>query len=135
MSATTYLLDSDIIIDALRGKRGRARALGALIQKGGLLACCAINVAEVCAGMRPNEETRTRAFLESLEYLDITRATAEEAGRLKRRWAQKGVTLGLADVTVAAVALAHGARLITGNLRHYPMADLRMFTLPEAKEA
>ena len=59
----TYLLDTNIIIDALNDKRSRNAALFSLVAAGHTLACCPINVAEVCAGLRPKEEERTTALL------------------------------------------------------------------------
>ena len=67
----TYLLDTSVISDALNGKKNRDRFLKELLQHGHLLACCAINVTEVYAGLRSHEETRTRELLESLQYFPI----------------------------------------------------------------
>ncbi len=64
----TYLLDTSVIIDTLNGKRDRAALLEELLREGNMLACCAVNVAEVYAGMHPAEEAATDAFLKSLEY-------------------------------------------------------------------
>lgn len=130
MSASMYLLDSDVIIDALNGKRGRNVLLEGLLREGRLLACCAINVTEVYAGVRPHEEERTGEFLDSLGYYPLTREIAREAGLLKRHWSRKGTTLSLADATIAAVALANDLPLITGNAKHYPMPELRLCPLP-----
>lgn len=51
-----FLLDTNVIIDALNGKKDRNPFLLGLIDQGHLLACCPINVAEVYAGVRPKEE-------------------------------------------------------------------------------
>ncbi|MGH9452646.1 MAG: PIN domain-containing protein, partial [Terriglobia bacterium] len=56
---TTYLLDTSIVIDALRGKHGRDEFLKRLLQEGHLLACSSIQVTEVYAGLRPQEEAVT----------------------------------------------------------------------------
>jgi predicted nucleic acid-binding protein len=48
-----FLLDTNIIIDALNDKKNRNQALLALAEAGNVLACCPINVAEVYAGVRP----------------------------------------------------------------------------------
>jgi predicted nucleic acid-binding protein len=77
----TYLLDTNIIIDALNGKRNRNAALFNLAAAGHTLACCPINVAEVCAGLRPKEEERTTALLRSLKLYPIAFPVAELAGR------------------------------------------------------
>ena len=123
----TYLLDSSVIIDVLNNKRARDTLLLRLLAEGHLLACCALNVAEVYAGMRSHEQARTDVLVDSLQYVEITRHIAKHAGRLKFEWARKGVTLSTPDTTIAAVALAHKLILITDNRKHYPMPELRLF--------
>src|ERR1044071_6151004 len=110
---TTYLLDTSVIIDVLNGKRNRDALLKGLLSQGDRLAGCAINVSEVYAGMRPKEETKTEAFLQSLEYYDITWDVARLAGMLKRDYAKKGATLSLTDTTIAAAAIEYNLTLIT----------------------
>ena len=68
----TFLLDTNIIIDAINDKRNRNQALIDLAEAGNILACCPINVAEVYAGMRPKEEQRTSGMLRSLKLYSIT---------------------------------------------------------------
>jgi predicted nucleic acid-binding protein len=128
----TYLLDSSVIIDAINGKRGRNELLISLAGQGHILACCPINVAEVCAGMRPKEERLTTALLQSLELYPIPFPVAELAGRLKRDHAMKGVTLSLADAVIAAVAIGNQITLITDNIKDFPMRDLSLYPLPKA---
>ncbi|MGO9263077.1 MAG: PIN domain-containing protein [Bryobacteraceae bacterium] len=67
------LLDSSVIFDHLNGRFGRTEFLDRLVgQQGHVLACCSVNFTEVYAGLRPREEDRTAAFLNSLEYLPVT---------------------------------------------------------------
>jgi predicted nucleic acid-binding protein len=68
---TRFLLDTTFIIDVLNGRRGRAGVMKDLIAQQHELACCAINVAEVYAGMRAPETQKTEALLRSLEYVPI----------------------------------------------------------------
>jgi predicted nucleic acid-binding protein len=126
----TYLLDTSVIIDALNGKRNRGQMLKGLLQQGHLLACCSINVTEVYAGLKPQEEMRTRELLESLLYFAIAWPVAHLAGLLKRDHARKGITLATTDVTIAATAIHHQLILITDNLKHYPMKELSIYPLP-----
>jgi predicted nucleic acid-binding protein len=123
----TYLLDTSIIIDVLNNKRERPQLLKSLLDQGHSLACCAINVSEVYAGLRPKEELRTREFLESLDYLEVTWEIARHAGLLKRDYGQKGQALSLADATLAALAIEHGCPFITDNRKHFPMKNLSLF--------
>jgi predicted nucleic acid-binding protein len=127
---TTYLLDTSVIIDVLNGKRDREALLKGLLSQGDLLACCAVNVSEVYAGMRPKEETKTEALLQSLDYYEINWEVAKRAGLLKRDYSKKGQTLSLTDTTIAAVALEYNLTLITDNVKHYPMPQLKFYPLP-----
>ena len=84
------LLDSSVIFDHLNGRFGRTQFLERLVvQQGYVLACCAVNLTEVYAGLRPAEEERTEAFLNSLEYLPIAPKIARQAGLLRRDWQKK----------------------------------------------
>jgi predicted nucleic acid-binding protein len=56
----TFLLDTNIIIDAINGKKGRNASLIGLAEQGHTLACCPVNVAEVHAGLRPKEGAKAR---------------------------------------------------------------------------
>jgi predicted nucleic acid-binding protein len=125
-----YLLDTSVIIDTINGKRNREQLLTELLQQGNLLACCPINVTEVYAGLRPAEESRTLDLLESLKYYPITWPVARLAGLIKRDYRKKGITLATTDVIIAAVALHHQITLITDNLKHYPMKELSLYSLP-----
>jgi len=115
----TYLLDTAVIIDFLNGKTKRR-------EQGHMLACCAVNVAEVYAGLRPPKAPKTEAFLRQLDYREVTWEIARRAGLLKNEWGNKGHTLSLGDVTVAATALACGLVLMTDNPKHFPMTELEI---------
>ena len=121
-----YLLDTTVIIDCLRGKKEVVGFLTQVVSDGSMFGCCAINIAEVYAGVRENERQVTKNFLDSLEYYEITRDLAELAGGYKRAHAEKGLTLSLSDVIIAAVAISNNLTLVTDNLRHYPMSELNI---------
>ena len=125
------LLDTSVLIDVLRARRGRRELLSKLVQAGHTLATSALNVAEICAGMRPEEETRTGFFLDALDCYPLTESVGRRAGRLKQEWAQKGKTLTLADTLVAAVALEQGCILMTDNHKDFPMKELQHYPLNE----
>jgi predicted nucleic acid-binding protein len=68
------LIDTNLLIDALRNRFGRAALLDSLAKKGYVLTISAINVAEVYAGLRPGEETTTQALLDGLRCIPVTPA-------------------------------------------------------------
>ncbi len=119
------LLDSSVIFDHLNGRFGRTAFLQQLVEQGHILACCAVNITEVYAGLRPGEEDRTAAFMNSLEYLPVSPDIARHAGLLRRDWQKKGQTLSYTDATIAAVALSHEVPILTDNGKHFPMPELQ----------
>lgn len=124
------LLDTTILIDVLRHRSGRRELLTEIVHEGHTLATTAINLTEIYAGMRPTEEAGTKMFLDSLECYPVTAAIARRAGRLKWEWSQKGRTLALDDMLIAAAALEHGLALMTDNRMDFPMDELDLYSLP-----
>lgn len=125
------LLDTSVLIDALRARRARRVWLAELVRSGHTLETSALNVAEVYAGMRPEEEARTREFLQALLCYPLSCSTAERAGRLRSQWSRKGRTLSVADTIVAAIAIEQNCALATDNRKDFPMPEVRLYELPE----
>ena len=123
------LLDTTVLIDALRHRTKLSAKLGNLVQDGHVLTTSTVNMAEVYAGMRPTEERETAALFQGLHCYPLTEGIAELAGRLKYQWAMRGRTLSLIDMIVAATALENGAALITDNRKDFPVHGLRFFSV------
>jgi predicted nucleic acid-binding protein len=117
------LLDTTVLIDALRGlsAAGRVRSLR---DEGQMPWICAVNVEEVMRGVRTNEEAMVLRFLGGMRLAPLGRAEGEQAGRWRRDHAARGVTLSQAGCLIAAAAIGVGARLATGNPKHFPMSEL-----------
>jgi len=117
------LLDTTVLIDVLRG-RGAVGRLRGLRASGDLPVACAINVEEIVRGLRPGEEVPARSLVEGLRLAPLGDAEGWRAGAWRRDFAALGVTLSQADCLVAAAAVSIGARLATGNPKHFPMPGL-----------
>lgn len=76
---------------------------------------------EILAGMRPTEEADTRALLSTLVWHSVDAEIAKEAGTPGRRWLPNHHTSDSADRAIAATAIRTEARLLTLNVRHFPM--------------
>ena len=121
------LVDTDILIHFLRGRREAKNFLSLLLDQSRIL-CSAITVAEIFAGIRPGEEEKTRALIDNLEVLDVTREIAEKAGQYRRTIRSQSIELD--DCLIAATALIHRSVLATGNGKHYPMRDIDVRVVP-----
>jgi predicted nucleic acid-binding protein len=114
------LVDTSILIDHLRGHSSAADLL-ARERAGDVLHASEITRLEVLAGMRPHEEAATRLLLDTIEWRSVDAEVAEKAGELGRTWLPSHGGIDGADLAIAATALVLGARLLTLNVRHFPM--------------
>jgi predicted nucleic acid-binding protein len=118
------LLDTDVIIEVLRGRRRVAEAILGLEAAGVRTYACAVSWAEIHAGLRPGEEALTHAFLAQRAEVVIDAHTGERAGQYLARYARSH-GLEIADALIAAAATTAGLALWTQNQPDYPMPDLR----------
>jgi predicted nucleic acid-binding protein len=128
-----YLLDSDIIIWHLRGRREITEMLKDL-QRSGLPGCSAISVLEVQLGVKTkDEEEKTNRFLESLKVFDVNMDIAKIASKLIREYKAKGVTMDIPDSIIASTCILHDLILVTYNKKHYPISELKFHLPPQIK--
>ncbi|MDI7259249.1 MAG: type II toxin-antitoxin system VapC family toxin [Thermodesulfobacteriota bacterium] len=126
----SFLLDSDVIIWHLRGRKEVTEMLRDL-QKFGLPACSALSVLEVQLGVKKGEEEKTDRFFKSLRILDVNMEIANHAARLIREYRAKGVTIDLPDAIIASTCIIHDLTLVTYNTKHYPIAELKFYPVPQ----
>lgn len=117
------LLDSTVLIDALRGRPAAARVAG-LRRLGTEPWVCAISIEEIWRGLRPTEESVVRRFFNGLRVAPVGAAEGICAGTWRREYAERGVTLHQADCLIAAAALGVGAALATANINDFPMEEV-----------
>jgi predicted nucleic acid-binding protein len=119
------LLDSNILIDAIRGRN--FAAFQAAVESRHQLATSAVSIGEIYAGTRPPEEGRTAELLSKLECYPVTAAIGRHAGELLDNWGRRGRTLQLPDMLIAATAIEHGLALMTDNRKDFPMPELTFY--------
>lgn len=118
------LFDTDVLIDILKNNSKTIEQVKQLTKESEGFYCSTINLAEIFAGMRTNEDGRTRQLLEGLSYFDVTMQIAELAGRMKFK--TKTHVLWLDDCLIAATAIINECILVTKNIKHYPFSSLKL---------
>jgi len=117
------LLDSTVLIDALRGRPAGDR-LRALRRQGDEPWTCAISIDEIWRGLLPGEEAVARRLVRGLRCAPLGPLEGIRAGQWRRQFAGRGITLHPADCLIAAAATGIEARLATGNPTDFPMDDI-----------
>lgn len=126
---TKYLLDTNQIIDHLRGRNEIKELLLELLNQGNIICSCSITIAEIYAGVKPKETDKTKKLLDSFWFLETTKEISEMAGKIKQKYSQKGITLSFADTIIAAIAIAHNAVLITSNAKDFPKGLVKIISM------
>ncbi len=125
-----YLLDSDALVDYLNAYLPTMQLLEELLTSRNVLATNAIVIAEVFSGLSLPKRVEAQPFVDGLAFLELTAAVAKRAGELRYNAARRGVSLGIADVLVAATALEQFATVVSGNVRHFEQTGVPLLPLP-----
>ncbi|MBI3970868.1 MAG: type II toxin-antitoxin system VapC family toxin [Chloroflexi bacterium] len=124
-----YLIDTDALIDYSKGREPATSRIQQFITQDDELGVCAINVAEFFAGIAPPDRAYWQQVFSTLAYWDVSPQAAMQAGEMRYDFAQQGQTLSTTDTLIAAVAMEHGATIITSNVKDYPMPGVQLLSL------
>ncbi|MBA3237658.1 MAG: type II toxin-antitoxin system VapC family toxin [Parachlamydiaceae bacterium] len=115
-----YLIDTDVLIDYLRGNIQAVKFLKELIN-GSRCFLSSITIAELYAGVREGEERYILdQFIQEFQMIPLNADIAMKGGIYRRDYG-KSHGLGLADALIAASAEDYMLHLVTLNKKHYPM--------------
>jgi predicted nucleic acid-binding protein len=128
------LLDTDTYSEVLKAVNTTVAGNAATHRRHhGIYTLSAITVMEDVQGYQRVQNTRRlQAFLSSIaseEVLPFDPTAAELAGRIAGDLERIGQPIGRADPMIAAIALAHGLKLATGNTSHYQRVQLLGYPL------
>lgn len=116
--AGPFLLDTDVLIDFLRGDNKAVTFVNANSSR---IILSSIVVAELYAGVKGESELTVLENFVSLFPVIPVSSDIAKAGGLYRRDYGKSHGVGLADAIIAATCQAENAELKTLNIKHYPM--------------
>ena len=121
----SLLIDSDILIDHLRKKGIALDFLTAEVESETLLFVSVISRVEIFAGMKKGEEETVHGLFSILTPLDIDVSIADKAGEYLSKYS-KSHALNIGDALIAATAKEMSLKLVTRNVKHYPMKDIEL---------
>ena len=125
MGRLTHMLDTDVVIELLRG---RDRALDARISSADGLCMSAVTAAELASGAsrsarREDAELLVQQLVHAVPVEDFGSAAAGLAGEVRATLARSGTPIGPYDTLIAGHALALGVSLVTRNHREFDRVD------------
>lgn len=113
-----YCIDSDILIDYLRGVENARSFLISAAEKSNL-SISVVSIVELYAGKETKDEAKRKRideFLQSFVLIGLDRFLAQTAGKLRRDHEKP-----FADMIIAATALDYNLCLVTRNVKHFDM--------------
>ena len=122
---SSALIDTNILIDHLRGKSSSTDFLKSLIINETKLVCSVITRVELIAGMRPGEDNKLKTLLQIFEEISVDISVADIAGKYMNIFMKShGLTAG--DAIIAATAKIMGSTLYSLNIERFPMTDINV---------
>ncbi|MBI2917502.1 MAG: PIN domain-containing protein [Chloroflexi bacterium] len=121
-----YLLDTDILVNVLGPVPSKALAAKLALVPVEQQLTSSITLAELLYEAYRRQE-RTAATLEQVErrvisalpILPFDAEAARRYGEIRATLERQGMRLADADLRIAAIALAQGLTVVTGNVRHF----------------
>jgi len=118
----SYLIDTDWVIDFLKGKRGIVDRLSSLVDRG--LAISIISLAELYEGVyaSDNPERTVKGwhdFLAGVAVLGIDDEIAKIFGKQRTIWRKERRLIDNFDLLIAATCLHYELTLLTNNVSHF----------------
>jgi predicted nucleic acid-binding protein len=124
---TTYIADSDVIIDFFNKHNTVPNNMEQFLRKEKVV-ISAITFMEVRRGWNPEQTKKMRPILMALfPVIDVTTEIADYAGEQWNRYRSQGMTLSTTDTLIAATAILNHFCLITRNIKDFPMPELNLY--------
>ena len=126
-----YLVDTDFVVDYLKGKPESIKVLTSLANKG--LAISIITYGEIYEGIYFGHDPKTQErgflqFLRGASVLLLNRAVMKNFARIRGYLRRKGEIIGDSDIMIAATASVNGLILLTRNKKDFQKIEgLKLF--------
>ena len=125
------LIDSSLFIDHMRAKDKKNTFLADVLRRGSVLFISTVVEYEVELGMTPLHIEQWSIIRRRLKILPFESLMALTACRIKNELKAKGKQIDLADLFIAATAIANGLPLATLNRKHFDNIDGLKLIVPQ----
>jgi len=120
-----FLLDTNIIIETFWGKEPVASLVESWIKEG-VIAMSVVTVAEILSKANKREKEKLSLLTNKFGAFSIDITLAEIAGNYRKEFSRKKTRVYLLDCFVAATAKLYNLKLVTKNVKDYPMKDVEI---------
>ena len=125
LNYATICLDTDVLVDILRGSQQTVEKIKKLEEKFDLTTTT-INVFELYFGAFKSRKVNVKAvdeLAERLEPLKLTEFSAKISGKIVAELERKGKPIDFRDAMIAGIALENGAVVYTRNVEHFKRVE------------
>jgi tRNA(fMet)-specific endonuclease VapC len=123
MADKIILVDTSILIDYYRKTDKEKSAWIALVRQKYSFAISAITKYEIYSGATPNQLSFWDSVLQTITIIPFDEITVDTAVIINSALKKKRKQLDLADLFIAATAVAHGLSFATLNKKHFERID------------
>lgn len=123
MADKLILVDTSILIDYYRKTDKEKSAWISLVRQEYSFAISAITKYEIYSGATPNQLTFWDSVLQAITVLSFDEKSVDTAITINNALKKKRKQIELADLFIAATAVAHGLSLATLNRKHFERID------------
>ncbi|MDP2666319.1 MAG: PIN domain-containing protein [Candidatus Diapherotrites archaeon] len=117
------ILDTNVLIDLLKGRKEAIAKLSELEEKGVVLSTTTISVFELYRGLREisNHEkiTQISKLLESLDVYLFDKESARDGGMMLAKLEREGKGIDTEDTMIAGIAKTHQKKILTRDTNHF----------------
>ena len=122
-TAPGILLDADTLSDVLNGRSAVEARFWRYLRDHERVPVAAPALYEVLEGLtrvpKPRKSADLGAMRSILDVIPFSEDAAALAGEIAGKLNRTGLSIGKIDPQIAAIALAEGRTLVTGNTRHF----------------
>ena len=119
-----FLLDTDVLVWVLRGKKEIIEKVSELKDEAPL-SISVISIAEIYKNIFPSELPTTEDYLNQHIIFDVDQKTAKIGGFYWQQYVKQLKNLNLVDCLIAATANVNNLTLVSLNIKHFPMKDIK----------